>query len=108
MALNIRRILLFTLVLASVSWPRSASSNGPQRDTVVQYFSSESGQPVAMSTHRFVPWQTDEGTSGQGRALQSIEPAALQKADLVTTEDFLEYASINDESIHELYFSVVL
>jgi hypothetical protein len=33
---------------------------------------------------------------------------SLEKADLVTAEDFIEYASINDESIHELYFSVIL
>ena len=43
-----------------------------------------------------------------GYAAEGVATGALQKADLVTTEDFLEYASINDESIHELYFSVVL
>ena len=32
----------------------------------------------------------------------------LQKADLLTPQDFLEYASINDEDIHDLYFSVIL
>jgi octaheme c-type cytochrome (tetrathionate reductase family) len=29
-------------------------------------------------------------------------------AELLTTEDFLEYASINDVDIHELYFSTIL
>jgi len=32
----------------------------------------------------------------------------LERANLLTTEDFIEYASINDENIHELYFSVML
>jgi octaheme c-type cytochrome (tetrathionate reductase family) len=32
----------------------------------------------------------------------------LQKVDLVTAEDFVEYASVNDEDIHELFFSVIL
>ena len=32
----------------------------------------------------------------------------LEKSALVTPQDFMEYASINDESIHELYFSVIL
>jgi octaheme c-type cytochrome (tetrathionate reductase family) len=32
----------------------------------------------------------------------------LERANLLTTEDFIEYASVNDENIHELYFSVVL
>jgi octaheme c-type cytochrome (tetrathionate reductase family) len=32
----------------------------------------------------------------------------LEKPDLITTEDFLEYASINDMDVHELYFSAVL
>jgi octaheme c-type cytochrome (tetrathionate reductase family) len=32
----------------------------------------------------------------------------LKMADLVTPQDFIEYASINDENIHELYFSVIL
>ena len=32
----------------------------------------------------------------------------LRKEDLFTTEDFLNYASINEVDIHELYFSVVL
>ncbi len=34
--------------------------------------------------------------------------ATLQKSDLMTPQDFIEYASANDESIHELYFSVIL
>ena len=41
--------------------------------------------------------------NAQGKAGNSI-----QKVDLITTEDFIEYASINDENIHELYFSVIL
>jgi octaheme c-type cytochrome (tetrathionate reductase family) len=32
----------------------------------------------------------------------------LEMADLVTPQDYIEYASINDENIHELYFSVIL
>ena len=32
----------------------------------------------------------------------------LERADLVTPEQFIEYASVNDVSIHELYFSVIL
>ena len=32
----------------------------------------------------------------------------LERADLVTVDDFIEYASVNDESIHDLYFSVIL
>ncbi len=32
----------------------------------------------------------------------------LERSDLITTEDFLEYASINEVDIHELYFSTVL
>jgi len=32
----------------------------------------------------------------------------IEKSDLKTTEDFIEYASINDVDIHELYFSVIL
>jgi octaheme c-type cytochrome (tetrathionate reductase family) len=34
--------------------------------------------------------------------------SGLDKGNLLTAEDFLEYASINDENIHELYFSVIL
>jgi octaheme c-type cytochrome (tetrathionate reductase family) len=33
---------------------------------------------------------------------------SLQKANLVTPQDFIEYASVNDVSIHELYFSTIL
>jgi len=36
------------------------------------------------------------------------EPGQLQKATLSTPKDFMEYASINDENIHELYFSTIL
>jgi len=32
----------------------------------------------------------------------------LERATLATTEDFIEYASANDENIHELYFGVIL
>jgi len=32
----------------------------------------------------------------------------IEKTNLVTTEDFIEYASINDVSIHELYFGAIL
>ena len=32
----------------------------------------------------------------------------IEKSKLVTPEDFLEYASINDVNIHELYFSTIL
>ena len=32
----------------------------------------------------------------------------IEKSKLVTPEDFLEYASINDVNIHELYFSAIL
>lgn len=32
----------------------------------------------------------------------------LDRSKLVTPEDFVEYASINDEDIHNLYFSVIL
>jgi octaheme c-type cytochrome (tetrathionate reductase family) len=34
--------------------------------------------------------------------------SVIEKANLKTTEDFIEYASINDEDIHELYFSTLL
>ena len=34
--------------------------------------------------------------------------AGMDKPDLVTKEDFLEYASIRDVNIHELYFSTIL
>jgi len=34
--------------------------------------------------------------------------SALEKADLMTAQDFIEYASTNEENIHELYFSVIL
>ena len=33
---------------------------------------------------------------------------AIQKADLLSAEDFVEYASINEVDIHDLYFSVIL
>ena len=33
---------------------------------------------------------------------------SLEKANLLSAEDFIEYASLNDEDIHELYFSVIL
>jgi hypothetical protein len=32
------------------------------------------------------------------------ETNLIEKANLITTEDFIEYASINDVNIHELYF----
>ncbi len=32
----------------------------------------------------------------------------IEKSDLITPEDFIEYASVHDENIHELYFSVIL
>jgi octaheme c-type cytochrome (tetrathionate reductase family) len=38
---------------------------------------------------------------------KSITPLT-PKSDLVTTNDYIEYASINDVDIHELYFSVIL
>jgi len=34
--------------------------------------------------------------------------SGIDRADLVTKEDFLEYSSINDVNIHELYFSTIL
>ncbi len=34
--------------------------------------------------------------------------SGLDKGNLLTAEDFLEYASINDVNIHELYFSTIL
>jgi octaheme c-type cytochrome (tetrathionate reductase family) len=34
--------------------------------------------------------------------------AQMAKSNLVTPKDFIEYASINDENIHDLYFSVIL
>ena len=36
------------------------------------------------------------------------KPGKLQKASLSTAKDFMEYASVNDEDIHELYFSTIL
>ena len=33
---------------------------------------------------------------------------AIEKAGLLTAEDFVEYASINEVDIHDLYFSVIL
>ena len=33
---------------------------------------------------------------------------SLDKADLVTRDDFLQYASVNEVNIHELYFSTIL
>ena len=36
------------------------------------------------------------------------ETNLIEKANLITTEDFIEYASINDVNIHELYFSAIL
>ena len=39
---------------------------------------------------------------------ESGSVANLQKSDLMTPQDFIEYASTNDENIHELYFSVIL
>jgi octaheme c-type cytochrome (tetrathionate reductase family) len=35
-------------------------------------------------------------------------PGGLQKVDLSTPQDFVEYASLNDEDIHELFFSTIL
>ena len=32
----------------------------------------------------------------------------LEKADLLTPKEFLEYASVNDIDIHELYFGTIL
>lgn len=32
----------------------------------------------------------------------------IEKSDLLTTEDYIEYASINDVDIHELYFSNIV
>ena len=32
----------------------------------------------------------------------------IEKSDLISTEDFIEYASINDVNIHELYFGTIL
>jgi hypothetical protein len=34
--------------------------------------------------------------------------STIEKSDLITTEDFLEYASVNDEDVHDLYFSMIL
>ena len=34
--------------------------------------------------------------------------ATLQMSDLQTPQDYIEYASVNDENIHELYFSTIL
>ena len=39
---------------------------------------------------------------------ESGSVAGLQMSDLATPQDFIEYASINDEDVHELYFSVIL
>lgn len=36
------------------------------------------------------------------------ETNLIEKANLTTTEDFIEYASINDVNIHELYFGAIL
>jgi len=36
------------------------------------------------------------------------ETNLIEKANLITTEDFIEYASINDVNIHELYFGTIL
>ena len=42
-------------------------------------------------------------------ALADLAPASsLEKSDLLTKQDFLEYASINDVDIHELYFGTIL
>jgi octaheme c-type cytochrome (tetrathionate reductase family) len=38
----------------------------------------------------------------------ALAKSGLDKGNLVTAEDFLEYASINDVNIHELYFSAIL
>ena len=32
----------------------------------------------------------------------------IEKSNLVTSEDYIEYASVNDVNIHELYFSTIL
>ena len=32
----------------------------------------------------------------------------IKKTDLISTEDYVEYASVNDVDIHELYFSTIL
>lgn len=39
---------------------------------------------------------------------ESGSVAGLQRSDLATPQDFVEYASTNDENIHDLYFSVIL
>jgi octaheme c-type cytochrome (tetrathionate reductase family) len=44
---------------------------------------------------------------GLGLADTKAAPA-LQKSDLLTPGDYMEYASINDENIHELFFSAIL
>ena len=41
-------------------------------------------------------------------AAAAAAPAGGGTANLVTAEDFLEYASINDVDIHELYFGTIL
>jgi octaheme c-type cytochrome (tetrathionate reductase family) len=48
------------------------------------------------------------GSSADKLALEAGVGSTIQKVDLVTPEDFMEYASINDENIHDLYFSVIL
>ncbi len=43
-----------------------------------------------------------------GQADAGNVAGGLEKSGLVTPQDFMEYASINDVNIHELYFSTIL